>query len=560
MHAFFSSRDLRNILRLLVAPLLISAFTLPASAQPTTQPTHTVAGTVVSAVDNQPLQHASVELLTTTDDRILQSTTSDELGRFSFSAVAKGVFVLRGEAPGFLLTRYQQHGAYSTGITTGSSVSTEFLTLKLQPLGSLSGTITDENAEPVRNATVHLYRRTTVTGDAGFTPVAQLQTNDLGLYQSAPLPPGTYFVAVIARPWYAVHPAPAGPVPGFGGAGIVPYQDPALDVAYPVTYYPAGTDPTAAAPIDIHGNQARADLQLTPVPALTLAVPRTASNSSAPVPQLQAGVFGHPVFTPFEVRSSSDSVVLMGVPPGDYTLRTNIPIRSGSAVQIQSSAATHLHLTPDGPNTLPTSLPSLAHIHVTVQAADGSPLPPNLQLRVVSSDVPDPTPGPFAPVRQADLEAAPGNYYFALNMPRRVFVRSVLVSGKPLPSNDIHLAPGDSLTCTLLLTLSTHVLRGVVRQAAEPVSGAMLLLIPADNHLTLRTWFQAQSDLDGSFEIPSVPPGPYLLLALDEAAWSAHWRDPAFLSSHLPRASAVLVPDNSSGPIQIPQPLPLQPL
>src|ERR1700761_4165627 len=118
-----------------------------------------IAGTIVSNVDNHPLQRAVVEILTDNDRRLLLSGFSDEYGHFEFTGVAAGSFVLQGRAPGYLATNYDEHEGFSTAIVTGAGVDTESLTLRLRPAAELSGTILDESSDPVSRASVHLFRQ-----------------------------------------------------------------------------------------------------------------------------------------------------------------------------------------------------------------------------------------------------------------------------------------------------------------------------------------------------------------------------------------------------------------
>jgi hypothetical protein len=339
-------------------------------------------------------------------------------------------------------------------------------------------------------------------------------------------------------------------------------------VAYPVTYFPAGYDPAHASPIEIHGNQARADLQLTPIPAVTLTFPHDPGATNGPVPQLEASVFGHPTFAGAQSQQGPDATVIGGLAPGDYTLRTNIPspIPGGHGIVLQPGPSTSLHLTRDTPAALPLPSPDLAEIHIAVRSADGDALPPNLQVRLIraaASPADNAQPRPIIPPsrpHQFDIHSEPGDFYIAVAGAPAFFLREISLSGKPLPSNDLHLAPGDSLTCTIVLARGTHTLRGFVQSTGRPPSGAMLLLIPADQHLPPRTWYRQQSDLDGSFEIRNVPPGPYLLLALDEPGWKLDWRSSEFLSRHLPHATPVLIPEKPPVEVDLPQPVAIQPL
>ena len=542
---------------------LVPLFLLAASLA-YAQTTYTVSGTVTSALDNHPIQRATVELLATETYNVVQTVTADELGHFTFSAVPKGAFALRGETPGFLQSLFQQHGAFSTAVVTGASVPTQGLTLALQPLGRISGTVTDEFSEPVRNATVHLYRRDDSAGDNRLVSTGQLQTDDLGHYELARLAPGTYFVAVTASPWYAIHPGGATLPPLMT---VVPYRDPTLDVAYPVTYFPAGYDAAHAAPLEVQGNQVRADIQLTPVPAVSLTFPRDTAAPNSPMPQLEASVFGHPTFAPMQSQQTPDGIVISGLAPGDYTLHTNItvPIPGSQGFRYQPGPSTPLHLTRDAPAALP--LPSssgVATVHITVRSSDGEALPPSLQVRLMRADnstdlQPRPT-GPPARPHQFDLESDPGDFFLALAGAPAFFIREVSIAGKSLPSNDLHLAPGDSLTGVVTVSRGTHTLRGFVQRDGQPASGAMLLLIPADQHLPPRTWYRQQSDLDGSFTLPALPPGPYLLLALDESAWHLDWRSISFLSRNLPHATPVLIPEKPPLEVDLPRPVAIQTL
>ena len=307
----------------LAAALLLAAAVAPAhasaqtptpppaaqSAQPAAAPSgiYRIAGTVISSTTGQPVPLASVRLRSSQNSAaapFLQSTTADEYGRFEFTGIPAGNFTLQGEARGFLATYYDDHDGFTTGIITGVALDTGSLILKLVPRAALSGSITNEAGEPVQNASVRLFRQTHSFGDARIVSAGTASTDDLGRFEFPSLAPGDYLVAVTAQPWYAVHPQPS---PGdtirfptlpadatsqqqeqmrnilasvrrqavFGVTGPL---DPALDVAYPITYYPGGDDPTQALPIPLRPGDAREfTLQLSPVP-------RSPSPSPTPRP------------------------------------------------------------------------------------------------------------------------------------------------------------------------------------------------------------------------------------------------------------------------------------
>src|SRR5205823_4501009 len=134
--------------------------------------------------------------------------------------------------------------------------------------------------EPVRNARISLFGNRIQEGARRTAQIAQVQTDDRGLYHFKYLEAGKYVVAVSAQPWYAHHPIPV--VSSFSFDGN-PVTDPiliegdedaaALDVAYQITYYPGTVDPNSASLITLRaGDHFIADIQLTPVPAVHLRI------------------------------------------------------------------------------------------------------------------------------------------------------------------------------------------------------------------------------------------------------------------------------------------------
>ena len=90
--------------------------------------------------------------------------------------------------------------------------------------------------KPVRLCGISLFRENTDEGRRRITRFRNVATDDLGAYEMTRLPPGTYYACVSGTPWYASFPPPAGQDAAFGFA---PDVDPALNVVYPLTFYPA---------------------------------------------------------------------------------------------------------------------------------------------------------------------------------------------------------------------------------------------------------------------------------------------------------------------------------
>jgi hypothetical protein len=544
----------------LLLPLLLLALQ-PSSAQ--TPASYRIAGTIVSAIDHHPLQRASVEILTADESKVIQSTSSDEYGHFAFTNVAAGTYTLHGNARGYLTTSYQEHDGFNTGILTGAGADTESLVLELRPESTLSGTVVDEAAEPVERATVRLFRQSHDFGDDRIVPAQSATTDDLGRFELARLQPGTYFVAVTARPWYAVHPDAqaanqnAQQRPDFGLANSV---DPALDVAYPVTYYPGTTDPAASAPIALHGGESLdLSFQLSPQPAVTVVLPHSAPQGGKPdfPAQLRRSIFGQLEPASDEAFHTEPNDTITGLVPGDYLL---LDPQNPSD---QAADATPLHLTEHQTNATLPDTSSYAHVHVALQTAHSAPLPPDLRIGLVrihaTSSLGETIWQNIDSKGHTDLQAPPGDYYFQAEAEgTNLFTRQILAGEQPLAANEIHLAAGDSRFYTITVIPGIHTLKGIAEKNGQPCPGAFILLFPSSETRDIRTPFRQQSDLDGSWDITGLGPGSYTVLAIDNG-WDLDWRRPGVLARYLPAAITVQIPDTTDRIQKLPQPLPVQP-
>ena len=533
-----------------------------------------IAGTVVSAANGQPLQHAEVQIRTSESRSAYRTATSDELGRFAFTGVPAGTFSLQGSAPHYLTSSYDEHDGFNTGIVTGAGLDTESLVLRLRPEGIVSGTILDESAEPVENARVRLVRESHATGEGRYVTAGQAGTDDLGHFELPRLAPGTYYLAVTANPWYAVHPV-AQPQPRGSPFGFVDSVDPSLDVAYPTTYYPGATDPSAAAPIVIHGgDEVDVSLQLSPEPAVTLTLPRApgtplpgvpiqrSASGEQPLsppppvqipPQLRAMVFGQlePVMGT-QMRQTGSETIISGVAPGDYYLAdARTPFG-------QPGDATPIHLMDRNTDAALPASAGRARVHVQVQSQDGGAAPKGVSIGLRRNGA---QLVPFRPLDdkgKAEIDVPPGDYYFVVSGPRRYYVAQVHAEDKPLDGNNIHVAAGDNTSYTVAVTAGTHSIKAVATKDGKPFAGAFILMFPAGEARAIHTDFRQQSDLDGSFDLRDLPPGDYVLLAID-GGWDVNWRDPAVLARYLPASVAVHIAGDGPKTRTLDSPVPVQP-
>ncbi len=567
------------------APLLTAAlFALalhatPDLAQaPATGP-YRIAGHIVSATDGRPLQRAKVQILEPNDYKVLASTLAAEDGAFAFPSLKAGTYVLSGEASGYITSRYDAHGGYSTAIIAGAGIDTESLALKLMPEASISGRVTDEAGDPVRRANMALYRESRDSGIVRTTRTGGAQTDDTGAYEIPRLAPGRYFVSATATPWYAVRPQ-LQPRQA-AQAGIVDSIDPSLDVAYAMTFYPEATDSTGATPILLKpGDQQEIDIRLSPQPSMTISLPTPPGDLVEPPPpsmdaraqqqyamqlaqrqmrsrsqvQVEKKVFDTYDMVGTQMQATPTGITIVGLPPGQYRLKQISQQPDGAARTLD------LSLTDQVTTVEPTGGESLGTIKVQLKTVDGTKLPPQTQVELISQDGKQSASPANSQKGETEFRGVdPGDYSFVVFQGGKPHYVSRLLSGdKPLPGNLVHVTAGATLSISVVTAAASASLEGFAKQEDKPAPGVMILLVPAEESLrTLYSW-KDQSDLDGSFHLRSIPPGHYLLFAIQDG-WDLEWQRAGVLAHYLPLGQPITIPDTATTTLKLSTPLPTQP-
>ena len=304
-----------------LAPLLLAVCcACAAGAQPASStlgtvqdmPGYRVSGQVVDAGSGSPISRCVVEIVDVKRGFGSRTLLTGEDGRFRFESVSPSKYRLSASKPGFLPQAYEQHDNFSTAIAVGPRLVSENLGFRLMPGAILSGTVTEEWGEPVRQAQVKLFRDQDTDGIRRTIQQGGNMTDDRGAFEIADIGPGAYFLSVSAQPWYANQQH------GRPGSGS---DTAALDVAYPTLFYPDVTDANAATPIPAKGGERlQADFILHPERAMHLRVPITEAEMRRGYGlSISHSVFGEPENLPVAMSSDGSSGVEMdGLLSGHY--------------------------------------------------------------------------------------------------------------------------------------------------------------------------------------------------------------------------------------------------
>jgi hypothetical protein len=526
---------------------------------PTTPPAapvglYKVAGSVVNSITGSALAQARVALVDTKSRKNFATLTTSEDGHFEFLSIPAGKYSLQAARRGFIAASYEQHEQFSTAIVTGPELKTDSLLLRLTPMALISGHITNNFGEPVHRAQVTLFQQDLRGGMNRITHTLSATTDDRGYYDFSLLGPGTYFVSVTATPWYAVNSTSANQVFAGGTATV----SPALDVAYPTTYYGGATEAESASPIALKGgDHTQIDIQLNAVPALHILF-HVAKEENTPFqpPTLEKHVFDSVEgLQQRSVVSVEPGVYeLVGVPPGHYTVRMN---NSDSGEPGQSS---EVNLTREGQEIDGLRGEPLASLKVTVKLLGEEKLPKQLFLALDDQRQRAVAFGPVDASGQAKFDGlAPGKYAIVCYSQRKRYaVTRISSAALETSGHDVIVTPGSSQDLTLSIAAGVVTVEGVVHKAGKPVAGVMVVLIPKDPESHIEFFRRDQSDLDGTFSVASVIPGLYTIVAVEDA-WGFEWLQPGVLSRYAQHGQQLNIGPLMQGSVLLPNPVEVQP-
>ena len=525
---------------------------------PSVQQGYRIAGVVVNWATGQPVAGASVAIAPTTQGTerdISHSVTTGADGRFAFAGLSRGKYSLMAAAHGFMLQGFERHGMYATAIVAGPDLDSEHLVFRLQPDASVEGQVTDENNDPVQNAMVRLFEQSREEGRQRTVPMNQGQTDDQGQFRIGHLEPGTYYLAVSARPWYAQNSRvilrrksndPDAETQAAQEAA-------ALDVTYPLTFYPGSADSAGASPIVLHpGERVTADVVMRAVPALHLKI-RTSNSGSAGMvgfPRVSQRIFDGYLDSVFNAPESSIEpgiVEIAGLAPGHYVIEM-----PGSKGANDKGANREGYREVDLAGDLEVNANDSSGF-VTVAGSvlfEGAPpVPKGLAMQLSNQETGEYLGSEIRDKGQFEFEGIkPGRYTVALQGSGGYFLRKMSVTGAKLTGRTLEIGANSSVHIAVTVGRGVAQVDGVALRAGQPFAGAMIVLVPRDAANNSPLFRRDQSDSDGSFTLPNVVPGQYTVLALANG-WELEWGNPAVLQPYLQGGEAVQI--TGDGKLQI---------
>jgi 5-hydroxyisourate hydrolase-like protein (transthyretin family) len=518
----------------------------PVHPAPVAAVTFRMSGIVVDREGGQPLAGVKVTTGPVEGNDPAQSMITDEDGRFEFSGLAPQKYWLMAERRGYMRQNFDQHEEYSTAIAVGPKLQSEGLVFRLRPDASISGTITDEQSEPIRDAQVMLFHDAVVGGMRTTELRTRATTDDQGHYHLGHVIPGMYFIAVSAQPWYARRPQPRqnGSLMRFNVVvGQVTPPAPAeeeqhseLDVAYPITFFPGVTDASAATPLEVKAaDRASADVSLSAVPALHLVVKGALSNPAEGVGgSLVQHLFGASVSPNLQLSHVGNDLELSGAPPGEYEVTVQSygknPASWSRSVELSADAE------------MSAGQASSSTITGVVEM-DGAPAPPSAVVQLWDASSQNALQAQVGDKGEFHFEAAAirsGDYQVRVLNVTGAAVRAVSAEGAKASGQSVRISGASAVRLRIEISRSLAHVDGVALKDGKPAAGVMVVLVPRDAGKNASLFRRDQSDSDGTFSLRLAVPGTYTVLALADG-WDLEWQDPAVLKPYLKLGNVVEV-------------------
>jgi hypothetical protein len=254
------------------------------------------------------------------------------------------------------------------------------------------------------------------------------------------------------------------------------------------------------------------------------------------VQQIAPGSTGQPLMAGTMRGNAQGQMDVGGLAPGKYRVRI-------AGVNGQESFNI-VEVTPGSVRTLDLGAPS-SNAKVTLQfdgISDSESRPVQINLidtATGSGNFPSNFEGGLMALgrggrnSERTMEVAPGRYEVVLQGRPDVYLTGVTAKGADAIGRYVTL-PAGPVTLTLHIASGRATVSGIASFQGKPSIGAMVLLVPITiedpNSLTILR--RDQTNTDGGFDLGSILPGKYILVAVDHG-WRVNRNDPSTLRGYL---------------------------
>ena len=502
-----------------------------------------IAGVVLDDATGAPVPRAVVKLETKSADPSDAAAWTDDRGGFAFSRVPPGRYSLTAHRDGYEAARF---GTVSREqppeVLSLATAEDRRVTLRMRPVGSISGTVTGPDGDPLPGANMSLLVAGYNRRKPRYWQQHGAQTDARGRYRIGGLPAGKYILMANAQ-WQ--RPAAM--------AEVVRGQAPE-ESKYAPLFYPNVDRIAAATPIVLAPgkNLEGFDFQLSPQPVGKIAGKVMLPADAGPNAQIMVQIREEDQTVPgstmgMGANQGDGAFELNGVLPGRYLVSAVFNGQSRQYRGVEHVEVGHaptqvtLHLEPGVELAGSVRLEGNSggeppHFRVILVAGDGLPsFGGQLEAEVKpdgSFRIPNVLPGVW------DIDVQP--------VPEGGFIKSMRLGNQDVLTEDMVVESTTSAPLNIVLSTRGAVIDGAVTVAGgERAKKAYVVLAPSGPREKVWTFYRViPVDESGHFEFKGVMPGAYTLYALARMD-SDPSQDPDFLKPLAGHGEAIDVPEGS---------------
>jgi hypothetical protein len=535
---------------------------------PPPPPGGVIAGTLTSADLGQPVRRAQVRLVSTSP-RATRTAATDAEGRFAFHGLAAAEYTLSASKAGYLEMVYGARrpgaGVAGTPIRLAAGERLNTIALRIPRGGVISGNVVDEFGDAAFGVPVRAMRLSfMMNGERTADAAGQAVTDDLGGYRIAGLLPGEYVVSAVPRDNVAAAAGMAAELKNRAAAvaaagrtapdlqAMADATKPPDATGYVPVYFGGTSSPSAATrvAVGISAHAGGVDLKLEVVKTAQISGTLTHPDGTPASGRVQLIDPAMPIANLgvwFRNATPGGKFSFPGLVPGSYVVTAQAG-SSTSATGVLTASATVDAVSGDiAVVTLPLQRGVSVSGRLDLRSIKATSRKIQLELRPIPTaadwEMATLTASPDVEGRFAFSGVPPARYRVTVSgLPDGWAIATAVFDGRDAADYLLHVRDEHVTDGIMTFTAGTSEMAGVTSNApGEPVSDRTIVLFPSDRNLWLpqsRRIHVTQPGQDGRYRIRGLPPGEYLVAAVD-APEAGQQFDPAFLAQLVPVSTPV---------------------
>ncbi len=499
-----------------------------------------VVGVVLDSVTGAPVPRAVVKLQTKTADPSDAVAWTDDRGGFLFSRVPPGQYSLSAHRDGYETTQFgavsrdEPPEALSLAPSQDRSV-----TIRMRPVGSISGTVTDPGGDPLAGVNMSLLVAGYHRRQPRYSRLYGVQTDGRGRYRIGGVPAGKYVLMANAQ-WQQPTPMPE------VVRGLAPEES-----RYAPQFYPNADRIAAATPIVLApGKDLEAfDFRLSSQPVGRLSGKVVLPADAAPGAQVTVQVreedqaVSGSTSMGVGVNSADGAFELGGILPGRYLVTAVVNVQGRQYRGVERVEVGH------GPAQVTIQVEPGVDLAGSVRLEGNSVGDaPHFQVSLVPGDgLPN-----YAPLPEAEVKpdgsfripsVLPGVWDIDVEpVPKGGYIKSMRLGNRDVLTEDMPIESTTSAPLNIVLSTRGAAIDGAVTDAGgERAKRAFVVLAPSGARERVWSFYRVTpADENGHFEFKGIAPGAYTLYALARMDGDPG-QDPDFLKPMAGRGEPVEV-------------------